>query len=314
MKLVVLDGYTLNPGDLSWKGLEEFGELTVYDRTAPDEVAERIRDADIVLVNKVKLSREALTGAKHLRYITVLATGYDCVDAKAAKDLGIQVSNVPTYGTDSVAQFTLALILELAHQIGRHSEAVQTGAWVDALDWTFNLTPQIELTGKTLGIIGYGRIGQRVGELARAFGMQVITVARPGRSFEVPSVPLEELLRHSDFISLHCPLTPFTKGIIDGKSLAKMKPGAFLINASRGGLIVEEDLRAALDAGTIAGAAVDVVSTEPMAAHHPYLGAKNLIITPHIAWSSKEARIRIMETISHNIHSFLAGDVIHRVI
>lgn len=314
MKLVVLDGYTLNPGDLSWKGLEEFGELTVYDRTAPDEVAERIRDADIVLVNKVKLSREALTGAKHLRYITVLATGYDCVDAKAAKDLGIQVSNVPTYGTDSVAQFTLALILELAHQIGRHSEAVQAGAWVDAQDWTFNLTPQIELTGKTLGIIGYGRIGQRVGELARAFGMQVITVARPGRSFEVPSVPLEELLRHSDFISLHCPLTPFTKGIIDGKSLAKMKPGAFLINASRGGLIVEADLRAALDAGTIAGAAVDVVSEEPMAAHHPYLGAKNLIITPHIAWSSREARTRIMETTSHNIHSFLAGDVIHRVI
>lgn len=314
MKLVVLDGYTLNPGDLTWEGLDQFGDVTVYDRTQPEEVAQRIHDADVVIVNKVKLTRPILEQAANLKYITVLATGYDCVDAQSARDLGIAVSNVPTYGTDTVAQFTLGLILELAHQIGRHSQSVKNGAWTEAEDWCYTLSPQIELMGKTLGIIGYGRIGQRVGELARAFGMQVITVERPGRKLEIPSVPLDELFCQADFISLHCPLTPFTKGIINQTTLGKMKPTAFLINASRGPLIVETDLRQALDDGIIAGAALDVLSTEPMPRDHILRDARNIIITPHIAWSSRDARIRILEATVRNIRSFEQGEPQHRVI
>ena len=313
MKLVVLDGYTLNPGDLSWEPLKTLGELVVYDRTQPEEIAERIKDADIVILNKVEMTRASMAQAEKLKYITILATGYDHVDLKAAQEMGIIVSNVPTYGTDSVAQFTLALILELAHQIGRYNEAVQAGAWVEAEDWTFNLSPQMELMGKTLGIIGYGRIGQRVGELAQAFGMKIITVKRPDRSIDIPAVTLEELLTQSDIVTLHCPLTKDTKGIINQSSLEKMKPTALLINSSRGPLIVEEDLREALDAGEIAGAAVDVVAGEPMKANHPFLGAKNLIITPHIAWSSKEARNRIMETTRENITKFIANAPINQV-
>lgn len=314
MKIVVLDGYTLNPGDLTWEGLEAFGDVTVYDRSLPEEIADRIRDADIVVANKANLTRQALAEAKQLKYITVMATGYDCVDAAAARDLGIVVSNVPTYGTDTVAQFTLALILELAHQIGRHSQSVRAGEWTSASDWCYTLSPQVELMGKTLGVIGYGRIGQRVGELARAFGMQVITVERPGRAFDVPSVSLEEIFRQSDILTLHCPLTQFTRGIVNARSLALMKPGAFLINASRGPLIVEEDLRRALDEGVIAGAALDVLSVEPMPEGHILREAPNLIITPHIAWSTKEARIRILDSTMRNIRSYLAGEPRHRVI
>lgn len=314
MKIVVVDGYTLNPGDLTWDSIRAFGDLVIYDRTAPEETAERIQDADIVLVNKLKLTREALEGAKNLKYIVVQATGFDCVDRPAAEELGIMVSNVPTYGTDTVAQFTLALILELAHQIGRHSESVQRGDWTTAEDWSYQLSPQIELKDKTLGIIGYGRIGQRTAEIARAFGMKVITQQREGRDYDIPAVDLDELLQTSDFVSLHCPLTPETRGIIDRESLAKMKQEAFLINSSRGPLIVEQDLREALDSGVIAGAAVDVISEEPMRKGNPLLGAKNLIITPHIAWSAKEARIRVMETTVENIESYLAGDVKNRVI
>lgn len=313
MKLVVLDGYTLNPGDLSWQPLESFGELVVYDRTKPEQVVERIKEADIVILNKVRMTREFLAEAKQLKFISILATGYDHVDLKAAKEMGIVVSNVPTYGTDSVAQFTLALILELAHQIGRYSEAVKAGAWVEAKDWTFNLTPQMELMGKTLGIIGYGRIGQRVGALAQAFGMNVITVKRAGRTLDIPAVSLAELLAQSDIVSLHCPLTPETEEIINQNSLKKMKPTAFLINASRGPLIVEQDLVNTLNREQIAGAAVDVVAKEPMEQNHPYLGAKNMIITPHIAWSSKEARSRIMETTQENITGFLADHPINQV-
>lgn len=279
MKLVVLDGYTLNPGDLSWQPLEKFGDLTVYDRTKPEQVVERIKDADIVILNKVEMTREFLAEAKQLKYITILATGYDHVDLKAAKEMGIVVSNVPTYGTDSVAQFTMALILELAHQIGQYSEAVKAGAWIESEDWTFNLTPQMELMGKTLGIIGYGRIGQRVGALAQAFGMKVLTIKRTGRNLDIPALSMDELLAQSDIVSLHCPLTPETEGIINQNSLKKMKPTALLINSSRGPLIVEEDLRNALNAGQIAGAAVDVVAREPMEEKHPFLEAKNLLIT-----------------------------------
>lgn len=313
MKLVVLDGYTLNPGDLSWQPLEKFGDLTVYDRTKPEQVVERIKDADIVILNKVEMTREFLAEAKQLKYITILATGYDHVDLKAAKEMGIVVSNVPTYGTDSVAQFTMALILELAHQIGQYSEAVKAGAWIESEDWTFNLTSQMELMGKTLGIIGYGRIGQRVGALAQAFGMKVLTIKRTGRNLDIPALSMDELLAQSDIVSLHCPLTPETEGIINQNSLKKMKPTALLINSSRGPLIVEEDLRNALNAGQIAGAAVDVVAREPMEEKHPFLEAENLLITPHIAWSSKEARNRIMETTQENISKFLEDHPINQV-
>ena len=314
MKLVILDAHTLNSGDLSWTEIEQEGETIIYDRTAPQDVAKRIEDADIVIVNKTKLFKEALQGAKKLKFITILATGYDCVDKKTAKELGIVVSNIPSYGTDTVAQFTVAMILELAHHIGRHSESVKDGQWTASPDWTYQLTPQIELRNKTLGIIGYGRIGARVGELAIALGMKVITTERPGREFPVPTVTQEELFRTSDFVTLHCPLTPQTKGIIDQTSLSLMKPSAFLVNASRGPLIVENDLRIALDQKTIAGAALDVISEEPMVKGHPLQHAKNIIITPHIAWSTKEARIRIMDTTLDNIHAFLAGTPQNRVI
>ena len=314
MKLVILDAHTLNSGDLSWTEIEQEGETIIYDRTAPQDVAKRIEDADIVIVNKTKLFKEALQGAKKLKFITILATGYDCVDKKTAKELGIVVSNIPSYGTDTVAQFTVAMILELAHHIGRHSESVKDGQWTASPDWTYQLTPQIEHRNKTLGIIGYGRIGARVGELAIALGMKVITTERPGREFPIPTVTQEELFRTSDFVTLHCPLTPQTKGIIDQTSLSLMKPSAFLINASRGPLIVENDLRIALDQKTIAGAALDVISEEPMVKGHPLQHAKNIIITPHIAWSTKEARIRIMDTTLDNIHAFLAGTPQNRVI
>lgn len=313
MKIVVVDGYTLNPGDLSWDTIKAFGEMEIYDRTDPKDTAERIREADIVLVNKLKLTREALEGAKNLKYIVVQATGFDCVDREAAEELGIMVSNVPTYGTDTVAQFTIALILELAHQIGRHSESVKRGGWVESPDWSYQLSPQIEVRGKTLGIIGYGRIGQRTAEIAQALGMEVITEKRGGREYDIPAVTLEELLETADFVSLHCPLTPETRGIIDKDSLARMKEGAFLINSSRGPLIVEQDLREALDNGVIAGAAVDVISEEPMREGNLLKEARNIIITPHIAWSAREARIRIMATTVENIESYLAGDVKNRV-
>lgn len=313
MKIVITDGYTLNPGDLSWDGIREFGEVIYHDRTAPEETAERIREADIVLVNKVRLTREVLTGARHLKYISVLATGYDCVDLAAARELGITVSNIPTYGTDTVAQFTLALILELAHQIGKHSESVKAGDWIRSSDFTYTLSPQIELKGKTLGILGYGRIGRRTAELARCFGMEVQTLKRDGRDFGIPAVSLEELFRTSDFLTLHCPLTPETRGIINRDNLARMKPSAFLINTARGPLVVAEDLRQALDEGIIAGAALDVTQVEPMSEGDVLRKARNIIFTPHIAWSAREARQRIMDETIENIRSFLAGKAQNQV-
>lgn len=314
MKIVAVDGYTLNPGDLSWDSIKAFGEMEIYDRTTHKETAERIREAEIVLVNKLKLNREALEGAKNLKYIVVQATGFDCVDREAAEDLGIMVSNVPTYGTDTVAQFTIALILELAHEIGLHSESVKKGQWIESADWSYQLSPQIELRNKTLGIIGYGRIGRRTAEIAKALGMKVITEKRPNRTYDVPQVTLEELLKTSDVVSLHCPMTPETRGIMNKDSLRLMKKEAFLINSSRGPLIVEADLREALDNGVIAGAALDVISEEPMQEANVLKDAKNIIITPHIAWSAKEARIRVMATTGENIQSYLAGNVINRVI
>jgi glycerate dehydrogenase len=311
MKIVVLDGHALNPGDLSWEGLRAFGELQVFDRTAEDQIGARAHDAEIVLTNKTELSAQTLRQLKKTRYIGVLATGYDNVDVRVARELGITVTNVPTYGTASVAQFTFALLLELCHHVGLHSEATRAGEWSRSEDFSFWRTPLIELAGKTIGILGMGRIGWRVAELAVAFEMRVVAADEVKRP--VPAWPgfrwceVDELLADADVVSLHCPLLPQTQGIINAKSLAKMKPSAFLINTSRGPLIVEQDLADALNSGRIAGAAVDVLSSEPPTSDNPLLRAKNCIVTPHIAWATKEARTRLLEAAVSNLRAFLDG-------
>ncbi len=312
MKIVVLDGYSLNPGDLSWDKLAALGELEVYDRTPQEEVASIIKDAKLVFTNKTPISREDLE-ASQVKFIGVLATGYNIVDTRAARDLGIVVSNVPSYGTRTVAQFATAMMLELSHQIGLHNLSVHQGQWVKSPDFTYQLTPQIELVGKTLGIYGMGRIAQAFAKIASALGMEVIYNSRSKKDLPYDFVSLEELLERSDFISLHSPLTPKTQGVINKNTLALMKPSAMLINCSRGPLVIEEDLVQALNKGVIAGAALDVVDTEPMRPDSPYLGVKNLILTPHMAWSTKEARQRILDTSLENLKSFLKGEAINEV-
>jgi glycerate dehydrogenase len=317
MKIVVLDGHALNPGDLSWEGLRAFGELQVFDRTAEDQIGARAHDAEIVLTNKTELSAQTLRQLKKTRYIGVLATGYDNVDVRVARELGITVTNVPTYGTASVAQFTFALLLELCHHVGLHSEATRAGEWSRSEDFSFWRTPLIELAGKTIGILGMGRIGWRVAELAVAFEMRVVAADEVKRP--VPAWPgfrwceVDELLADADVVSLHCPLLPQTQGIINAKSLAKMKPSAFLINTSRGPLIVEQDLADALNSGRIAGAAVDVLSSEPPTSDNPLLRAKNCIVTPHIAWATKEARTRLLDAAIANLRAFLNGHPVNLV-
>ena len=323
MNIVVLDGYTLNPGDLSWEGIEKLGSsLKVYDRTGYDldaeyKVIERIETADIVLTNKTPISREAIIKAKNLKYIGVLATGYNVVDVEAAKDKGIVVTNIPTYGTAAVAQMTIALLLEVCHHIGHHSEEVKRGAWTTNPDWCFWNYPLIELANKTIGIIGYGRIGEGVGSIAKALGMKVLAYDRsPDSSLENHSlkfVELEELFEKSDVISLHCPLFDSTRGIINKESISKMKDGVIIINTSRGPLIVEKDLAEALNCGKVAAAAVDVVSSEPIKEDNPLLSAKNVIITPHIAWAPIEARIRLMDIAIDNLAKFLEGEAVNVV-
>ena len=315
MKIVVLDGYTENPGDLSWAGLEALGSLTVYDRTpfteGTEEILRRAEDAEILITNKTPLSGEtlrALSGS--LRYIGVLATGYNVVDTGAAKELGIPVCNIPTYGTTAVAQFTRALLLELCHHVAHHSEAVHRGRWEHNADWCFWDYPLIELDGKTMGIIGFGRIGQTTGRIARALGMRVLATgsreSEAGRAI-ADYVDLDTLLRESDVIALHCPLFPSTQGIINKDTIAKMKDGVLLINNSRGPLIVEQDLADALNSGKVAGAGLDVVSTEPIRGDNPLLTAKNCLITPHISWAPKEARQRILQISAKNLEAFLQG-------
>lgn len=322
MKIVVLDGYTLNPGDLSWEGLEKLGELTVYDRTSFDRnneslIIERVGDAQIVFTNKTPLSREALTKMRNLEYIGVLATGYDIVDIKTAKDLGITVTNIPTYGTDSVAQMAIALLLEMCHHVWEHNVAVKNGEWSINPDWCFWKYPLVELAGKTAGIIGYGRIGQKTGEIAQALGMNVVAYDsfenKELESSTMKYVKLDELFSKSDVIFLHCPLNDSTKGIINNDTIAKMKDGVMIINNARGPLIVEEDLAEALNSGKVAGAALDVVSTEPIKMDNPLLKAKNCIITPHISWAPKESRQRLMDIAVENLESFLAGQPINVV-
>lgn len=318
MKLVVLDGYTENPGDLSWGALRRFGELTVYERTSDDqsEVAERIKGADIVVANKTPIRAEVINSAGALKYITILATGYDIVDVAAARARGIPVSNVPSYGTAAVAQFAIAMLLEICHHVAHHSETVHAGRWENCADWCYWDYPLIELAGKTMGIIGFGRIGQQTGRIAKALGMHILaTGSRPtdaGREI-ADYVELDELLARSDVISLHCPLFPSTRGIISRENIARMKDGVILLNNSRGALVDEQALADALNSGKVYAAGLDVVSTEPIRGDNPLLKAKNCFITPHISWAPKEARERIMDCTVKNIEAFLDGKPVNVV-
>lgn len=308
--IVVLDGFALNPGDLSWEPLENCGSLEIYPRTDESQFLERASSADVLVTNKVPITSAHLQQLPRLRYIAVTATGYNVVDTPAARTRRIPVSNVPEYGTDTVAEFTLALILELTRGVGRHAQSVSEGHWERSSDWCYWLTPQIELAGKTIGIVGFGRIGCRVGELAHAFGMNVI--ATDNKSIPTPfprfrQTTLHDLFAEADIVSLHCPQTQSNRQMVNDALLQRMKPRALLINASRGGLVDEAALADHLNRGTIAGAAVDVVSAEPIAAVNPLLKARNCLITPHLAWTTTEARSRIIETTAQNIEAFLAG-------
>ena len=316
MKIVVLDGYTENPGDLSWNGLESLGELTVYDRTQPDEIAARIRGAGAVYVNKVALDRETIFSAPDLKFIGVLATGYNVVDIAAARERGIAVCNIPTYGTAAVGQFAIAMLLEICHHVAHHSDAVHAGRWEQNADWCFWDYPLIELAGKTMGIIGFGRIGQTTGRIARALGMNVIAYdeyeSGTGRAL-AEYTALDALFARSDVIALHCPLLPSTQGIINRENIAKMKDGVIILNNARGPLIVEQDLADALNSGKVYAAGLDVVSTEPIRGDNPLLKAKNCLITPHISWAPKESRQRLMEIAADNLRRFLEGSPVNVV-
>ena len=319
MKIVVLDGYTENPGDLSWGGLEALGEVTVYDRTAYQEsplIAERIGDAEIVVINKTPISRATMDACPNIKLIAVLATGYNVVDYNYAKEKGIPVVNVPTYGTMSVSQYSIALLLEICHHIGHHSETVYAGNWANNVDWCYWDYPLIELDGKTIGIVGFGRIGQAEGRIAKAMGMKVLAYDiypnDSGREI-AEYVDMERLLAESDVITLHCNLTPENTGLINKDTIAKMKDGAILINNARGQLIVEQDVADALNSGKLAGAGLDVVYTEPIRADNPLLKAKNCIITPHISWAPKESRQRIMDCTVSNVKAFLDGKPVNVV-
>ena len=309
MRIIVLDGYTL--GDLSWDKLKQLASTQVYDRTGTSQIVNRARGADLVLTNKTPLSAETLGQLPNLRYIGVLATGYNCVDVKAANELGITVTNVPSYGTKSVAQFVFALLLELCHNLGLHSQAVRSGEWSQCEDWCFWRTPLVELDGKNLGVIGFGRIGRQVAKIGEAMGMHVLASAPRQANVATPFplrwVSREELLSQSDVITLHCPLLPETEGLINAESLALIKPAAFLINTSRGALVVDQDLADALNTGRIAGAGLDVLSIEPPTKDNPLLTARNCVITPHIAWATREARGRLLETAIMNVAAFLRG-------
>ena len=310
MKMVILDGYTENPGDLSWEAFEKLGELVVYDRSPPDEIAGRIGDASVVLTNKAPITKETLAACPSVKYIGVLATGYNIVDIEAAKEKGVIVTNVPAYGTYSVAQFTLALLLEVCHRVGEHNRAVKAGRWESCEDYCFWDYPLIELYDKTIGLIGLGRIGLAAAKICNALGMKVLAhdkhESAEGKKYAT-YVGLDELLEKSDVVSLHCPLTAENQQIINKDTIAKMKQSAILINTARGQLVAEQDLADALNAGRIYAAAVDVVSVEPIKGGNPLLNAKNCIMTPHIAWAPKEARQRLMEIAVDNLKSFLAG-------
>ncbi len=315
MKIVVLDGDRENPGDLSWEGLSALGDLTVYDKPVGEaETVKRIGDAEIVFTNKTLLTKAVLDACPHVKYIGVLATGYNVVDCEAAKEKGIPVTNIPAYGTMAVSQHAIAMLLEICNRVGHHADAVAQGRWQG--DWCFWDHPLMELDGKTMGIIGFGRIGRQTGCIAKAMGMKVLAYSRSeceeGRAIG-RYVELEELLEQSDVISLHCPLFPETKGIINRQTVEKMKDGVILINTARGPLIEEQDLADALNSGKVAAAAMDVVSEEPIRADNPLLKAKNCFITPHIAWASKESRQRIMDCAVENLKAYLTGKPVNVV-
>lgn len=316
-KIAILDGYTINPGDNPWSPLEALGDCAIYDRTPPELTLERAREAEIILLSKVKLDAETLKALPKLRYISLLATGYNNVDVAAAGALGIPVSNIPAYSTESVAQTTFALLLELAVNVAAHDAAVKAGEWIRCPDHSFWKAPIIELNGLTIGIVGYGVIGKAVARIAAAFGMRVIAYAPriPQDAGPVPVsfVPLEELFASADVVTLNCPQTPENTGFVNSRLLGGMKPGAFLINVARGGLVNEADLAKALRSGQIAGAALDVVAHEPMLAENPLLSAPNCIFTPHIAWASLAARRRLVGIVAANVTSFLAGSPINLV-
>lgn len=312
MKIVILDGYTINPGDLSWSGLEKYGELTVYERTPKELILSRIGDAEIVMTSKCVLTAEILSQCPNLNYIGILATGINMVDLGYAASHNILVTNIPAYSTDSVVQFTFSLLLEICNQVKAHDAAVRSGQWQKSKDFCFSLTPQMELAGKTFGIIGYGNIGKRVAKAAEAFGIKVLIASNfPDPAFETESitfVALDELFAASDVISLHCPLTDSNKGFINRAAISKMKDGVILLNTSRGPLINEEDLAQALKSGKVFAAGLDVLTVEPPGDDDPLIGLPNCIITPHIAWITRESRTRLIDIAVSNLKAWLAGE------
>jgi len=317
MKIVVLDGNKLNPGDLSWDKIAELGDLKLYNITEnnTDVIIDRTKDANIVLISKSPINRETMLKSPKLKYIGILATGYNMVDLDAAKERGITVTNIPAYGTSAVSQMTIALLLEMCHHVWNHSEDVKRGGWTDNTDLSFKDNPLLELDGKTLGIIGYGRIGERTAKIAQAMGMNILAYDSNSslQDDTAEFTNLDNLFRKSDVISLHCPLFDSTRGMINKKTISKMKDGVLIVNTSRGPLICEQDLAAALNSGKVAGAALDVVSIEPVKMDNPLLKAKNCIITPHIAWAPRESRARLMNIAVNNLKSFLDGKPVNIV-
>jgi glycerate dehydrogenase len=317
MNIVILDGYALNPGDLSWDSFKKLGNLTVYDRTPADKVVQRAKDAEVVITNKTPIGEKEINQIPSLKYIGVIATGYNIVDIETAKKKGILVTNVPGYSTASVVQLTFALLLELCLHVQRHSDSVMDGKWARSLDFSFWDYPLVELSGKTMGIIGFGGIGQAVADVATAFGMNVIANSRTQTDQSSRKnfswVSITELLKNSDVISIHCPLTAETQALISAENLKLMKSSAFLINTARGPIIVDQDLADALNKGVIAGAGIDVLSVEPPSIDNPLFKAKNCIITPHIAWATLEARTRLMGIATNNLASFIKGEAVNIV-
>ena len=315
MKITVLDGHAANPGDISWDAIKALGEFTVYERTPAEKVVERIGDSDIIFLNKIKITREIVSQCPNLKYIGVLATGYNVVDTVACREKGIVVTNIPAYSTDAVAQHVFAFILTFANQVAAHSESVHAGGWIKNPDFCYWLSPLTELSGKTLGIFGFGNIGQKVAKIAHAMGMQVIVHVHSEKSFTggEKTVTAEELFRQSDYITLHAPMTDETANLINEKTLALMKPTAILINTARGGLVDEKAVRSALESKKIAGYAADVILNEPMSADCPLYKAPNCLLTPHIAWAPKETRERLLKIAEENIKAFMNGKPINVV-
>jgi len=310
MKIVNLDGYTTNPGDLSWNGISSYGELITYDRTSPEQVVERAKDADILLINKTVITKEMLLKMPKLKYVGLQSTGYNIIDGAAARELGITVSNIPAYSTNAVAQLVFAFILEITNKVGMHSDSVHNDEWTNCPDFCYWKAPLTELDGKTIGIIGFGSIGKRVTKIAKAFGLNVLVYTphpKPDEYSEVTFVSKDELFKKSDIITCHCPLTPETTGLINEETISKMKKSAILINTSRGPVVDDTALAKALNDGRIQAAGLDVLTTEPPKADNPLLSAKNCFITPHIAWAGFETRARLLRILEENLKAFLDG-------